>query len=844
MVGKMQHVQSKGKTTYQTTRPVQRDQAAPAADTGPSLVQQVIADHTQAAPADILALQRAAGNRVVSRLLTDGAPRPSRPIVQPKLTVSPANDHYEAVGINRRTSLQRTIQRQPLSADQMMATLEKIDFVKQKLQTAIHKQQMRAQVAAAMQKYETNFGAGLGSHRTKNAMMLAMLIDSVARVIAEELLDPFSQKMLAQKMFELFRPDIERELVKAMVSPGTGPILGGAHRQRGRAAGRDTAEIMSLAGVLVSGNPIAQYMHNEIRLEVAAQKIIDMAAQANMGSPMDMFRLLNERFQAEMSIYTKQQIEGFQQMGVTTDQNTVTHKIGGIALGMYTTKEAPGELSTQYFEELFGPQTTQPAWKSPAEGRGLKLSDTAQARLDKLKSLVLDTHAGRATSEAPQFPFRRGLASYKQERHLREIEESESAEAGEGKTRTKEEEVTQYLEDTYLLAQDEAQTLMETIRDWLRNGVPLTITRNHTDVFGGGVPTQARLAPSTAQIRHVTLQELFQRGGSETVRVLPKWVDAPGYEPRGSRYAIFREYKDRLMTSLLNFESADMPVFGAVNPGWATTRGTDVGYDMGKSYYGDMHFLLYRNKLKDRVVYTATDFGQPRRDPFLAFHDLAFGGKSAARVYLKGKDVKRYETVNAIVQAVTREVPVKAGLRFEIQIFGPVDVATDVREIYFANDVPQAVFDNAVAFKNQPGTQIRTVARVGSMPRTIVTVGASSITGGPRSRGISRETVEKVTPVTQLESLVQMSKIFHLQEFSTKVRHLMDPSIARDVNALKLRHQAVKSTYMNRVERILNVHDPSLQQLQTRLRAVYDRANDYATRTLAGLALWAPAKHT
>ena len=91
-----QKVQS-AKQTNQTTRqrglarPVRRgpvalrEQAAPSASSGQALavLQRAIANPGRAAPADILALQRAAGNRAVTRL------------IQTKLMVGPVGDMYE-----------------------------------------------------------------------------------------------------------------------------------------------------------------------------------------------------------------------------------------------------------------------------------------------------------------------------------------------------------------------------------------------------------------------------------------------------------------------------------------------------------------------------------------------------------------------------------------------------------------------------------------------------------------------------------------------------------------------------------------------------------------------------
>jgi hypothetical protein len=73
------------------TKPVDQGPVAPAPQPSPLALQQAIADPGQASPDDILALQRLAGNRAVSRLIqSSGKLR-----MQAKLTVGPAGDRYE-----------------------------------------------------------------------------------------------------------------------------------------------------------------------------------------------------------------------------------------------------------------------------------------------------------------------------------------------------------------------------------------------------------------------------------------------------------------------------------------------------------------------------------------------------------------------------------------------------------------------------------------------------------------------------------------------------------------------------------------------------------------------------
>jgi hypothetical protein len=93
MTRQVPHTEHKDKPSPQRgpVKPVGRGPAAPAPQSDARAMQRAMADPGQARPADILALQRAAGNRAVTRLIQSfGNLR-----VQAKLTVGPAGDKYE-----------------------------------------------------------------------------------------------------------------------------------------------------------------------------------------------------------------------------------------------------------------------------------------------------------------------------------------------------------------------------------------------------------------------------------------------------------------------------------------------------------------------------------------------------------------------------------------------------------------------------------------------------------------------------------------------------------------------------------------------------------------------------
>ncbi len=85
-----EHASSAKRAIERGNKPPESRPAAPALVPSPGL-EQAILDIGQASPAEILQLQRLAGNRAVTGLIT-----PARiPGVQPRLMVGPADDHYE-----------------------------------------------------------------------------------------------------------------------------------------------------------------------------------------------------------------------------------------------------------------------------------------------------------------------------------------------------------------------------------------------------------------------------------------------------------------------------------------------------------------------------------------------------------------------------------------------------------------------------------------------------------------------------------------------------------------------------------------------------------------------------
>ena len=219
-------------------------------------------------PADLGRLQRMIGNRAVGTLLARRA------------TVEPPR---------------RVLARLRLSPDSATAAVEKVPFMKGKLAGQLRGEAMSAQVRRQVEAYNAMFKSRHRG-RTNTGVMLAMALEGVARMIAEELYDPSIQAELAIKLFEIYESEIK-------AATGLGGGSGGAD------------ESLGLAKVLVGDDPLALFMHGELRVEVAAQRIRDMATDvgAETGkaarSPEKMFHLLRHKWEAQMAAQSRSKVQ-------------------------------------------------------------------------------------------------------------------------------------------------------------------------------------------------------------------------------------------------------------------------------------------------------------------------------------------------------------------------------------------------------------------------------------------------------------------------------------------------------------------------------------------------------
>jgi hypothetical protein len=618
---------------------------------------------------NILRLQRLSGNGAVQRLLDGRQASAGGPIarLQPQ------------VGRVVRAAAPR-VQRTALTADEILNAIQRIDFIKQKLAAKVHgvhtddpnlkkradlakragaEKPLKDKLERALKAYEGTF-KGQHMDKTNNAVMMALAAQHAARVIAEDLYDPGLTPILAKRLLELYRSDIKSALRKEQ-----GSIVG------------ERTKLLDLAQAVASDDPLALYMHKELRAEDAARRIDTMATAAGMNAKK-MYGLLRQKFEAEMLSLRQSEVKAEQE---------------DLQLA-YGTRETTGETSVAYFKELFG-DVEQAAFKDPTKKhQGLKFGDLGQARLDRLSSTVDDLAAGKLPPASTAAETRSGRQlTAKQTEHLKGIEAEEASQAGQ--LGGIEERIVRTFVKFFEMSADQARTVLEKIKTGLA-AFPLTITVWADQWFGSGTPTgsQTQFRPATRLTKKKKESDIFGgKGGTQEIEHSgPFDIKQDVAKERGHQYLQFRKWKDNLMTSLVEMSASEMPTFGAVNVGWESTRGG--GDEYGKNYFGNLHYLLKKDRVADRTVYTATDHGKPRRNILLAFADLVLGGSLTGL-----KDTARLmNIVPQIINAVTNRDPLMADLQFEIQIFGTVDIKEDVERIYAHSSVNDTVKANLAAF--------------------------------------------------------------------------------------------------------------------------------------------------
>ncbi|MEH2070205.1 MAG: hypothetical protein V7K47_18945 [Nostoc sp.] len=591
-----------------------------------------------------------------------------------------------------------TIQRKQLNSNDILKALSSISFVKNKLKqtqhlrrdnqdTADNVETMRQHVENVLAQYNNNLK---GNDSTVNqAISVAVVLEGVARVIAvNELNDPALTPELTMKLMELYRSEIESKLKKM-------------DRQQ---------DVLKLATALTADDPVSLYMHNELRLDAAAIRVRMMARSVGK-QPNDFLDLLRQRFEIEMATYQKDDVKNRQDTG-------------NIA-GNFSVKEATGEISVAYLEKLFPGGIAQ--WVQPPSGDRNTLNFTADAtqKLDALEAAVIRTNLRDYDPNTRTWSRQGGeeqKLTSKQSAHLNEIEQQEE----ELRLNWNDDPVITKLKSLFRLDDNSATNLVAQIKNGLQD-LPITVTVRGAEWFDRGDPSSTIYQPGSSRRNTADYYNLLnkkrkkssQLSHLDSINYLGDYNDTTGQE-RGKNYGRFRNWKDQRMTGNLGLGDTELPSFAAVNMNWlahSTSQptqglfGRNNAAEYGKNSYGDTHFVLRQGNIAERLVYTATDHGKPRRDIYLAFCDFLLGD-DAAQSQTGMKATKRDVVVKHVINSLITQKLVSSDVQcFEVQIFGELDISKDVEKISVAPSVGANVQNNINTFCTKHGITFEAIAQ-------------------------------------------------------------------------------------------------------------------------------------
>jgi hypothetical protein len=448
-------------------------------------------------------------------------------------------------------------------------------------------------------------------------------------------------------------------------------------------------------------------------------------------TPIELFGLLRHRFEAQMLAYTRTAVMRRENVGrkdgqtatsVTRDAEENLTKGGG-----YSTREATGDMSVRYFNELFG----RPDPASVAD-----LTATAVAKLGALDTAVRASTARWGPTAA--MATRHASVNPNEERTLQAIEAKDTpTDVANAVT------ALEVFADAELgIKPPKAATVVANVRAKLASA-PVTITVPGAAVFGGGVPkgSQTQYRAATQQRQMASESDVFGTDDAgEVVEHTGKYADPVFVDERGEDYLRFRVWKDRLMSQNMGLAPSEMPKFGALNLNWdinygtsSTAKPTDLSAAKqallqkdwatmttaekkartkvpklaGENYYGNVHLVLKDEvRQQRRVVFTATDHGAPHADPLMALNDARLG-RWLTNLKSGPDKALLFQAFNA-AGANPANVLMDA-LNLEAQVYGQVDLAVDVAAIYVAPYTPKKVRENAKKFCKKHGIQFHAI---------------------------------------------------------------------------------------------------------------------------------------
>ena len=630
------------------------------------------------------------------------------------------------------------VQAKVLDGKRLLAAVRGLDFFKDKLDNVKLAQgpSLEEHIERVIKNYETHF-ARKKDEVTNEGMKLAALLTAVAREVARALGDPSLQSKLAVALADTYGS----EIASASAAKKHG-FFDGKKADQGH---QDVSEsALALATTLVSDDPVMLFLTEKCTVEAAAWRIRKMATAAKL-EPAAMFTLLSEQFQMDMGAHTD---TGVKQGAKKKDQ--IEDDEGKKGDGEFELKDLYGEIEPSFYAGL-RPLTNKVPEKLPWKKKGgLDLNGKVQKRLDNLHDKVVDKDLPSLEVSDDDLDKERKLSgdtlSKGQTSHfarLRQEEEKEKQTTEKGKT--PEEVVVAKLMDRYQASKEKIEQAIVLVVDGLKT-VPLTITSKLENLFKERDDKQAlphygskyMSEQVLAQKEHNLQDAIGDKDHTVDGKVTALGHKGGGYvKGRGENYMRWRREKDERETGFHELSAEDLPIFGAINPNFATTlggnanlaKGDDKGnYDnataFGKNYYGDVHMLL-KDSVRPRSTFIARGkkFVEGKRIERLDFALLLY---DMVRLSM-------YDFVDALMlQAIGSDKVVLTNMDAEVHIYGGLDVATDVAEIYLQPEHHVATDGAPQRAKDFAKTAGITVKDIGTVPKGFEVHGKMALAAGKK----------------------------------------------------------------------------------------------------------------
>lgn len=610
----------------------------------------------------------------------------------------------------------------------MLATLQSVEGL-EKLVTADKTnpqgQKLIDHARKELQLFRDKFAKATGQSDVVNeAMELVAVVKTIGQQMAYELKAPWLAAEISKKILVYYGQDLSKAL----------------ESKRGLTKEK-SGQALQLATALASADPIMLFMTGKISKQDAAKKIAEMAKDAGK-KPPEIFELLSQQFQMLLGSFDAQEIS----------KGTIGEGVEQHGDPLSGAKDLIGELSSTMFRslvELTDQGKTQ--WKDGDKGGPAKLTFTQDAtvKLQQLEQAVATVDAPVTGSELKTGGSELSEA---QQKFLGRIEQQDKQQMQSGGRLAE----LRAAVATHLKTNEDGAERMITAYQASMLTMPLTITFNADHIFSQ--KPEEELVYSSALKQGVTPIELGEllptrsdgeeaEGELEGLK-LPKTLEGKRNNPN---YMRWRYEKDTKPAGYSELGVSDLPEFGALSPSFEVAQGAETTTSgHGTNQYGSSHMVL-REEVRNRAAFQMTAKGALHRDPLALLYDIAVavpgaleqakakyrlalqdfqtkseqakespddqGLKAAKELALakleeaedeqnraKAKAVQSSNVLNSLMMNIASgKEAFLDQQQIEVQIFGKIDLAKDVKAFYFDPEASAAVKKNLKAFAKANG---------------------------------------------------------------------------------------------------------------------------------------------